>query len=475
MPILGSFETDVYYGQEIDDELSYFLYAEGNNEKRKVYHNTYAQKEYDLKSGNKAVDFYGNINYKNWLVELGSYHKKNDTFVGLGNHQTPDGGDLTSRHTYAHVTGRFEGDVKVQLAADDIEYDGTLSDENNMTITAGGLLTNVRHSDLKYHDKIFSAVAEKMFRNEKNRLLLGGFYKFKHFAQNGRYIGSQTYTSGFSDTLDLYSLYAEENYDFDVSTRLIASVKGDFFRYRKEVKDRDEYVFRLGVVKNTEHAKFKLFYNQSYIPVPFRQLYNENNTPITSNPDLKYPEIEIAAASMEYTYKHLTTTLELTAHETENLVLPVVDPSHTRLSYINLDKKIRFYSAVLKERYEFDAKNRLLFELYAGDNSEGYDNSPRYGATLLLFNTYGKFDLYNEMIYRSSYRGAATLNPMDTHYVESSFDFTAALKYHYTKDLLLGVRAENIFDDSMKMYYGGGLQPIEVFDRKIWANLEYMF
>ena len=473
---LGSFEADAYYAQEIDSDLSYILYAEGNDEKRKVYHNTYAQKEYDIKSGNDAANFYGNIAYKNWLVELGSYHRKNDTFVGIGNHQTPDGGDLRSRHTYGHVTGKFDGDLKVQLAVDDIAYEGTFSDENNITITANGQLVPIRRSELDYHDKILSLIVEKVFHNESSKLLVGGFYKYKYFDQKGRYRGGFVdTTSDFSNSVDLFSLYIEENYDFDTNTRLIASFKGDFFRYKKEVRDRDEYIFRLGAIKNIDNVKLKLFFTKSYIPVPFWQLYNEDKTPVNANPRLKYPEIEVAAASVTYDSGNLLSTFELTAHEAENLVIPFVDRSLLKQVYINSDKKLRFYSVVLKERYEFDAKNRLLLELSAGSNSERSDYSPKYGVTLRLFNRYKKFDIYNELIYRSSYTGAATLNLMDMHYVESSFDFTTAVKYHYTKDLLLGVRAENIFDDSMKMYYGGGLQPIEVFDRKIWANLEYMF
>ncbi len=453
-----------------------FIYAQGNDEKRKVHHHTYAQKEYDIKSGNKAANFYGNLNYKNWLVELGSYYKKNDTFVGLGDKRTPNGGDIESRQTYVHVTGKFDGNIKVQVAVDDIEYEGTLADENNITITVNGWLTPIQRSELDYHDRIFSAIVEKVFKSEHNKLLVGGFYKYKYFAQDGRYSGAGFYTSDFSNSLDIYSLYLEENYDLDADTRLIASVKGDFFRYKKEVQDRNEYIFRLGAIKNIDAARFKLFYTKSYIPVPFWQLYNEGRTPINANPELKYPEIEVAAASASYKHRNLLSTLEFTAHQVKNLLLPIVtNQLPPRQLYINLDKKIRFYSLVVKERYEFDAKNRLLLKLYGGDNSEEYDNSPKYGATLRLFNSYKKFDLYSELIYRSSYTAAATLDPRDTHYVESSFDFTAALKYHYTKDLLLGVRAENIFNDSMKMYYGGGLQPIEVFDRKIWANLEYMF
>jgi iron complex outermembrane receptor protein len=110
----------------------------------------------------------------------------------------------------------------------------------------------------------------------------------------------------------------------------------------------------------------------------------------------------------------------------------------------------------------------VLFDFYTGKNSKNLVVSPQYVSFLRLFNKQGKFDIYNELIYKSSY-SAMQLD------MGASFDYTFALKYHKTKDLSFGLRGENIFHDSFEQVYKFYNQAIPVNDQKFWINMEYLF
>jgi iron complex outermembrane receptor protein len=85
-----------------------------------------------------------------------------------------------------------------------------------------------------------------------------------------------------------------------------------------------------------------------------------------------------------------------------------------------------------------------------------------------LFSKYRKFDIYNEFTYKSAYDYVGLE-------MDPSYDYTASVKYHYTKDLSLGLRGENIFNSGYKQAYRGLDYAIPVVDQKLWFNLEYLF
>ncbi|MCF6200557.1 MAG: hypothetical protein L3J42_00270, partial [Hydrogenimonas sp.] len=107
-------------------------------------------------------------------------------------------------------------------------------------------------------------------------------------------------------------------------------------------------------------------------------------------------------------------------------------------------------------------------DIYMGENSSGLIMSPKYGAHLQIFNSIGKFDLYNQLGYRSNYDSYGV-------YIKPTFDYSAAVKYRVTKDLSIGVKGENIFGTGYKQSYPGLPYAMPIFDRKIWLNMEYLF
>ena len=79
-----------------------------------------------------------------------------------------------------------------------------------------------------------------------------------------------------------------------------------------------------------------------------------------------------------------------------------------------------------------------------------------------------KFDLYNELVYKSPYKSFGIE-------IKDSYDWTSAIKYHFSKDLSIGVRGENILKKGLKQAYRGISYPIALVEQKFWLNIEYLF
>ena len=66
----GSSILDFYTASAVNDDLSYFAYAEGSNLKKDTYHKEFASQNYNLKSNLQDYNIYSNIVYKDWFFEL---------------------------------------------------------------------------------------------------------------------------------------------------------------------------------------------------------------------------------------------------------------------------------------------------------------------------------------------------------------------------------------------------------------------
>jgi len=461
----GSYNINGYIAQTINKDFSYFAYLQSDTLNNKIYHNTYQNKVYDLNSDYDDHNMYANINYKKWTFEIASYHKVADSFVGIGSKATPTGGELNSRHTYIHVTKNLPDNWKVQLSFDDIVYERGYLDENGIKINDGTKTQTVYDYKRNFHDTILSAIIDKKIFIGKHKLFIGGFYKYKGFNVDGEYINdiqALTITDSYKNSLNLFSIYAEETYNYNLDTKFILSLKGDFYRYDKEVDSQDQYIFRTGIVKNFTNIQAKIFYTDTYITVAPFQLYN-NNIPYITNIHLKYPQNKILSADLKYTYNKNIFEISAVHNQTKNSIK--YDPV---LGYMNLDNKLVFNTYQFKYTYNFNLQNKAVLDLYYGENDAQTNASPTNGINLRLFNTYRSFDFYNEFLYKDAY--VYNYTP-----ISSSLDWTSSIKYHYSEDLSFGLRGENILNNSYEVIYKGLTDPIQTVDRKFWANMEYTF
>ncbi len=460
----GSSNLDTYVASTLD-KLSYFVYANANNIKREVYQNSYLGENYDLKSDHSGHNIYANLQYEKWILELGSYYKKSDSFLGIGIHRTPTGGDLDAQHHYLHLSKKFENDVKLQLSYDNLSYERSYIDPNDIRIANAPIINNY---NITFDDEILSLVLEKKMKFEKHSLFLGSFYKHKKFTEHGSFnddLQNYSYQNNFSNALNLYSLYAEYVYNYDATTRLIASLKEDLFYYSKVIPSNSELSAKLGLIKNIDNFQIKAFATTTYVPTALYQLYNPDNIPYKTNPNLDNIHTNVGVLSFKYTTNRHDLKFIIAKNYTKDLIIYDRTLSY---GYTNSSKSNTYTRYELQYTYLFDLDNKLSLGLFTGKNSNNTVVSPKYGGLLQLFSKYKQFDIYNEFTYKSAYDYLGIS-------LGASFDYTAALKYHYSKDLSLGLRGENIFNSGYKQIYRSLDFEIPVTEQKIWFNMEYLF
>ncbi len=448
----GSYGLDAYYARTSLDGTSYFFYAAKNDTKREKYYN----QGYEFNSNKNSYNLYANITHKDLHVELSHYSKKNEDFMGIGASYTPTDGGIDIDQSYIHISKTFENNFKFQIVYDYLNHKRTYKDDNGINAGAAGLV----NSYYDHHkDTVFSIIGEKKFHFNNNRLLVGSLYKYKGFQANGEYGDATTH---YSNYLNLYSIYAENSYNFDEKTMLITSLKGDFYKFDKEVKSQNEFTARIGLIKNIDSFQFKVFATRSYYPVEFVKLYNENNIPYKINPNLKYPQMDIYMASINYKNSGYTAELRASTHTLKDNI--AVAPT----GLINNPSEIKNQFYVLKQTYRFNRNNKIILDLFTGDNIKDLQMSPKYGLNLRSFNSFRKWDIYNELIIKSNYEAFGVA-------VGSSIDYAATVKYSFSSNFSMGLRGENIFDKGYEQAYKNFSYSIPVTDQKVWVNVEYLF
>lgn len=448
----GSYGLDTYYAHTTLDDLSYFLYATKNDIKRENYYND----GYKFDSDKSTYNLYANIIYKDWNLELSRYYKENDDFLGIGTNKTPVDGGVDANQNYIHISKEFDNNLKIQAGYDYIDYALKYTDDNDITI---GITNPVNSYYTNHKDSIFYLIADKKINFEDNELLIGAFHKYKRFNFSGTYDLQQV---NFKNTLNISSAYIENNYNIYDSTMLVASLKVDYYNYDKEIESKTASTSRIGLIKNIDNLQIKAFATKSYYPAEFYKLYNEGNNQIITNKNLDFPDIYIYMASLNYKTDNYEVELRTSQHTFKKHIMY----TSNGLQNIDIVVKNQFYS--LKQTYHFNNNNKILLDIFTGDNNRDLLWSPKYGINIRTFTNFGKWNIYNELIMKSDYE----IFGID---VDNSIDYTAAIKYTASSNFSVGIRGENIFDKGYEQAYKNLPYSIPVTDQKIWINLEYLF
>lgn len=456
----GSSIVNFYTAKTVNDDFSYFAYAETSTIKKKTYHKEFKSQNYDLKSDLKDYNIYSNFIYKDWFFELGMIAKDMDSFLGLGKEATPanGGNNLVAQQEYIHVTKKFNNGIKLQLSVDDMDYTQSLIDLNGIDIH--GLVQAATNYLISFNEKIYSVTVEKKFKSSKNSLFVGGFYKYKSLEENGvlstLHNSSNRYEGNYENSINYSSLYAEDEFKLTQKISLIGQIKYDINEYEKDVRMLKEITYKTGVKYKDKHLLMQLLYTHLYLPIALYQYYTINRVPYSANNKLEIPKIGMYLFSSKYKFDDSFIKLALGKHIINN-------PN------LLMDKKTEYTLAELSYNKAFNRTNSFEVTFYDSYNYSSKLYSPKYGVNLQLFNKYKNIDIYNELVCKSSYDSYNGIK------IENSVDWTSAVKYHKSKDVSIGLRGENLLDKGLTQAYQPLSYSVPVVERKIWLNLEYLF
>lgn len=222
-----------------------------------------------------------------------------------------------------------------------------------------------------------------------------------------------------------------------------------------------QYTLRLAyLAKLSEEFSLKSFIQKGYTYPLFAQT---TFSPVAlPNPELEASRMRIMKAELEYKKKALTLTVGTGVSKAKDGIVF----NKTAKMYVNNPAHSDFSQLFITSQYRFDTENKLIVELFRAYKDNSSFSSDK-GALVQLYSTFGKLDLYNELVYRSSYVG------VDGVAISAGYDYTAGAIYHYDKHLNLKFKAENIFDNAIETSIVG--TKIPAYEPRAILTLEYIF
>lgn len=447
-------------------DLSYFFYLDAHQEKREDL-NIGSNK---IKNNLDSVNFFGSLSGENFHLDFAQLKLYQDGFLGLGRAKTPIENYNDLKHRYLLYTHYFQDkSLKFKLSYDNasyIRYDndpsGILLNDNTIAYTW----------DYNKDEEIKNVSINKSFSLANHDFDIGIQYKNKSYDPNSLKIDSIERVNDISSyrNLDIYSVFLTDNISLNDANLFFYTLKYDYHVHDGGLKDTDNYVARLGYIYNEKNWLSKTFLVHTYgYPVFLQNSYFPFIT--GQNEQLKDEERYALSTEVHYKNEKSDSSIRMLSNTVENRI--VVENKQ----YVNSTKKPKFYAVYFQHEYKFDTTNKIKFSAYTSKNSLGTLKSSNKGALIQLFNTIGKFDLFNELIYRSGY--SYNFSPTLKVDVDDGYDYTMGITYHPMKDLTLSIKGENLFNKAIDTAYPIPAKSIveysSPFDRVVRVGIKYVF
>ncbi len=429
-----------------------------------------------MRRDKKGTHFFLSLQNDNHRFEYNNYLVNSNLFM-QGSNITP-----TKNNGYANydLLGWYSTwlDKKLSLSIDYIHLNATQSKSDDEPIVDDAKIENFKIPiyDLyvKNSDYAFSALAKYKDSYKNHNLLIGTYYKHKGFKNKeiGVKIKSSTHNDlikfkidNFSlpyDGEDIYGLFFQDSYALSDNQMLIAAFKYDIIDIDKTKANKENLYFnRLGYIYNNKNFTFKSYYTLYRLSFePFVYFYSKNPSKI------KNQKNENMFLEFAWRRDNLKYNLNLFASKESDKIL---------LDYSNSLKPYYKKGVSFSTSYEYDLLNRIEGSVFiANERLDSFDyNDVFYGANIKLLNTFGKFDLYNEIIYRGGYDG-----------LSDGYDYNFAVTYRVNRDFSIYAKGENVFNSAIKTRYHKKsfnmskdyiFDPISVSSQRFMLGMEYRF
>lgn len=445
-------------GQVIDaqsfDEYSYLANAD-------ISKNNY-DKERNKNGSSLSRDgargqVYFNFEKKNdYLIEGGSAHEDYDLFNGFG--KAIGDGSLVAQHSYLQFTKYLPQNTELIFSTTYETLDVKNSDSLGIRLFD---TTQTNALDIKSGSLTYDLLLRKRDTYGDNNFLYGAQIKQKtFFLDSFKTDGIEKDIVLGPKNLDIYMLFLEDTYDINSNNQITLGAKIDYLKNHLTKSSKQDILRLAYISKLSSEFSLKTFIQKGYVyPImtqtTFSPVYN-------ANPNLKSSDIKVAKAEVEYKRDALTLTVGGGASKSKNGI--VFD--HTQNMYINNTQSSDFSQIFFNALYKFDSENKIFMEYYEAFKENAMLSSDT-GALLQLYTTVGRFDIYNELVYRSSYTG------IDGVYVKSGYDYTAGIIHHYNKNIDIKLKGENIFDKAIETSINGAMIP--ALERRVILTMEYTF
>ncbi len=461
----NSKEGSISYAKVFDD---FSLYAYANRKifnEKKIYIND-TELSRDKKSTHISIALQNEHN----RIEYDKIDMDADLFVH-GENPSPR---RNKGYTNYDILGWYSNwfDERLFISVDYTHLDSGLDkedDENILDEFPVGNTTlpkNIQNSIyLNNHEYTLSAMIKYKDKIKNHNLLLGTYFRRNSFENKDLQVEINKTIIPTIHNFELpyeeeniSSFFIEDAYEINDNQTLLASFKYNTY---SKIKKEDTFFSRFGYINKSEDFTFKTFYSNYELNFdPYVYFFSKD---YKKNKKIKKEKVQ--NVTMEFTWNRKNREYNLNLFFTEE---------KNALNYYYNNSKEPYYvkGASFSTSYEIDLLNKIGTNLFIAnkDLQEHNEQDTYYGANIRLLNSIGKFDLYNELIYRGGYTN-----------LDDGYNFNSAITYKHTKDFSIFVKGENIFNKAIKsIYYSlspkkDQVGPVSMTTRRFSLGLEYKF
>jgi len=455
---MGETRLNVIDAHKLNQNYSYLL----NLDIQKHKAETITHNGYNLKRDANKVQFFTKFTKKNdYEIAFSAMQDKADPFTTFS--LTPQNDKQIGQNFYIHFQKNliYNTSIKASTSLENLDIDYT--DDQTVKFIDGSTAQHIQ-INLTTRSSIVEIQNHQNFNNHK--VLFGTSLERMEFQPNSFSLDNTPYTSLPSNLKrDIYSLYAQNDYKTSSNITLISGLKYNYSTMKNH-NNHNDLIYRLGAKVEKERWGLKIFFfNKIGLPT-LDQLYF---SPIFAHSNSNLEPMENQVVDIGFNSK-LTKNLEFQAGFADSTISNaiVIDPKTQ--TFINNPSKIHFQRFFTRFEYEENIDTKFTFDYFQTFKDTAFSSSR--GLFLKSDNTFNKFVLYNELVYRNAYTDELG------HDISSSYDYTLALSYQYSKKLLLKLKGENLFDRAYVSYIYNTSNPMDGFfiqerSRRVLVSMEY--
>ena len=464
----GTKEAKACYTKVIDAKSSLLAYFSGESIKREhVYQNSS-----DFSKDSKGQTFYLKYDFNDKdHIALGRFNQNRDAFVGVGMKHTPlKPNEIDRLSSFLNFSLSLPLSFKLNISFDKTSHRMLFSDKNRIFIVQNP--KPFVYFDGEFSETVYKLELKNSFEHKNGNFKWGLQEIQKSYSIDHMLMGGNAFTNPSGPSrLNITSVYGEESYNIDENNLLIATLKMDNYHDNYNSNNSIETIARLGYIHLfTPNFVFKTFLSKSYLYPGFAYTSSFPNIYL-NNPDLKAEHYSFAIAELKYDM--LKSSFKLNALYIQNSDPILFD--HISKKFINGDDNFDTFRFSVGYTYRFDLQNKIEAGFYSTHFFDDVaEKSPTSGASFKILNSIGKFDIFNEIIYRNSYTyplPAVLGGPIK---IKKGFDYNAGVKWHINHAFTASFKGENILGKASKTPIFG-LGGTDASDRRFMVQMEYFF
>lgn len=462
----GAKRASFYNTKELDNGWSYFGYISGDDNKRKKYHNRGSSLSKDVKN----IHIFGTYYNANNHIMIDGITQKRDSFIAQSIFATPK--DSTINIKYMHLG--YDGNINNWYFLSTLDrHDANSNFEDSLKTTIQGINfafgKNLPYQlSTKSTSEVYTFGIKNKLHFAKDKLTTGVKYRYKHFVYD-QLVYNDIPLPTFGNTHQITSTaFMENQYFFRPNQIFTAGVSYSKVTNNNSPQNDNLLIYRLGYTFTNEKWVSKTLFshiessldpyliNSIYLQNPYKKTPKEKLNAIVQ--DIRY---EVDSNAYEIILAYAKAQNRLIVNSAGSLY---PNPQQTAFNGISF----RY-----TKNYGENNKLEITTEFNKMYNVIPSKDIKHYRCYLKSFNSFGKFDIFNELLY--------SRNSWDDI---NSFDYDATVIYHINRDLSISLKGTNLLNKAHKMSYmklnPSTLQvdtPLEIspIDRKVMLNAEWTF